>query len=75
MHPFTHDLSELLDALEELGLEAPERVRDAADALTPHYTMARYPGRKPVSYDERRGRRCLEQARRVAMWVEEQADP
>ncbi len=46
LHEFTHDLSRLLYFLEDAGLNVPERLYAAADALTPHYTNARYPGVK-----------------------------
>ena len=45
-HPYTHDLVELMDAVEALGISVPEELRLYGDALTPHYTLARYPGRK-----------------------------
>ena len=73
-HPFTHDLVELLAAARELGLEPPRELYAYADALTPHYTMARYPGRKPFRYDRFAGERCLEYARRIVQWVEEAAE-
>jgi len=72
-HPFTHDLAELLSALEALGLKPPPELYACADALTPHYTMARYPGRKPVVYNRSLAERCLEYARRIIQWVEKQA--
>ncbi|AEM39110.1 HEPN domain protein [Pyrolobus fumarii 1A] len=76
VHEFTHDLVRLLRGLQEAGLEVPEELIVYADALTPHYTMARYPGRKPVVYDEDAGRRCVEYARRLWEWAESVAkDP
>ena len=74
-HPYTHDLVELLRTLEELGIEVPQELKVYGDALTSHYTLARYPGRKPLSYDEGRARRCVSQARAFKDWVEENADP
>ncbi len=71
VYEFTHDLSKLLQALEALGLKPPRSVYAAADALTPHCTMARYPGRKPVVYDERLGERCVEYMEEIVAWVEE----
>jgi len=70
-HPFTHDLVELIDTLRDLGYEPPEELYTYADALTPHYTMARYPGRKPVRYGRGLGERCLRYAERIIRWVED----
>ncbi|BEP16727.1 HEPN domain-containing protein [Pyrofollis japonicus] len=72
-HPFTHDLAELLEALRELDISVPDELFVYADALTPHYTMARYPGRKPLRYDRELGERCLRYARRIIDWVKEAA--
>ena len=69
VHEFTHDLARLLRGLQEAGLNIPEELLAYADALTPHYTMARYPGRKPFVYDEDAGRRCVEYARRIWEWA------
>jgi len=73
LHPYTHDLVELLESLRDLGLEPPEELYAYADALTPHYTMSRYPGRKPVVYNRGLAERCLRYAREIARWVEEKA--
>ncbi len=35
IHPYTHDLVELLEFLREAGLDAPEELYPLADALTP----------------------------------------
>jgi len=70
VHEFTNDLARLLKGLEAAGVGVPGELYVYADALTPHYTMARYPGRKPVVYDESAGRRCVEYAERVWSWVE-----
>ena len=75
VHPYTHDLAELLSALRDLGLEIPRELVVYADALTPHYTLARYPGRKPLTYDSGRGQRCLEMAKAIVEWVDSVADP
>ncbi len=72
VHPFTHDLSELLDALRELGLSIGDELYTYADALTPHYTLARYPGRKPVRYTRGVAERCVRYARELVSWVEGQ---
>ena len=74
-HPYTHDLVEPMEALEAAGVEVPGELRLYGDALSPHYTLARYPGRKPIVYDRGRGERCLEQARVIVGWVERIADP
>ena len=73
-HPYTHDLAELMEALGELGVRVPENLKLYGDALTPHYTLARYPGRKPLEYNEPRGRRCLDQAKTIVEWVESIAE-
>ena len=73
LHTFTHDLVELLDALGSVDITVPQELYIFADALTPHYTMARYPGRKPVKYNRGLGIRCLEYARRIINWVKEEA--
>ncbi len=73
LHPFTHDLVELLESLKELDVSVPEDLYTYADALTPHYTMARYPGRKPVKYERGLAERCLRYAETVIEWVKEQA--
>ena len=69
-HSFTHDLVELIEALRDLGCKPPEELYMYADALTPHHTMARYPGRKPVRYDRGLGERCLRYAGKIIEWVE-----
>ena len=73
LHPYTHDLSELLDSLKGIGLNPPEELYVLGDALTPHYTLARYPGRKPIKYSKETAKRCLEYARRIIKWVKEKA--
>lgn len=73
LHPFTHDLVELMNALKELGLNVPEELYTCGDALTPHYTMARYPGRKPIEYNKGLAERCIKYAGRIIRWVKEQA--
>ena len=70
VHEFTHDLAKMLKSLEAAGINIPRELYVYADALTPHYTMARYPGRKPVVYDELAGRRCIEYAERIWSWAE-----
>lgn len=73
LHPYTHDLVELLETLKELDLNPPEDLYVYADALTPHYTMSRYPGRKPVIYNKGLAERCIKYARRIIEWVKEEA--
>lgn len=73
VHEFTHDLSRLLGFLEDAGLKIPRELYAAADSLTPHYTMARYPGRKPIVYDERTARRCIEYMEEIIRWVVDEA--
>ena len=73
VHPFTHDLVELLDTLNDMGYNVPEQLYTLCDALTPHYTLARYPGRKPVTYNRGLGERCLKYAEKIIRWVEEKA--
>ena len=73
LHPYTHDLVELLDTLKDLDLEPPQDLYLYADALTPHYTMSRYPGRKPLTYNKGLAERCIGYARRIIEWVKEQA--
>lgn len=49
---YTHDVDDLLDGLERLGVEVPEAVWEAAD-LTRYAWEARYPGlAEPVSGQE-----------------------
>ncbi len=70
VHDFTHDLARLLRGLAEAGLSVPGELLAYADALTPHYTLARYPGRKPIVYDEDAGRRCIAYAEKIWRWAE-----
>jgi len=72
LHPYTHDLVELLDSLKDLGIEPPEELYLYADALTPHYTMSRYPGRKPVTYNKGLAERCIKYAKKIVEWVKEE---
>ena len=73
LYPFTHDLVELLECLKTLDLKVPRKLYTYADALTRHYTIARYPGRKPVKYDRNLARRCLKYAKEIIKWVEKEA--
>jgi HEPN domain-containing protein len=67
-HPFTHDLTELIQVLsEELKVEVPEEVLKECDYLTPHYIQTRYS--MLSSYDRRRAERCLASAKAVLTWL------
>lgn len=68
-YEFTHDISKLLKFLSDAGIKIPKELYVIADALTPHYTMARYPGKKPVVYDEDIASRCVEYMEIVIRWV------
>jgi HEPN domain-containing protein len=64
---YTHDLTELLDALARHGLPVPETVREAGD-LTNFAWQARYPGpAEPVS--EAEYCRAVAQAETVVEWA------
>ncbi|MEM1632388.1 MAG: HEPN domain-containing protein [Thermofilum sp.] len=69
LYPFTHDLSELLNSLKALNFNPPDDLFVVADALTAHYTLSRYPGRKPVSYTKDLAERCISYAERIIEWV------
>lgn len=69
LHPYTHDLVELLDSIKDLGFEVLEELYTYADALTPHYTMSRYPGRKPVTYNRKLAERCIKYAEEITRWI------
>ena len=71
IHPYTHDLVELLEFLKEAGLDTPEELYPLADALTPHYTLSRYPGRSPITYDREKAERCLAYGEKIISWVRE----
>lgn len=74
-HPYTHDLSELLDVLKKTGFAVSEEVVVASEILTPHYTLSRYPGKRAISYTRERAERCLQSAKLIIDWVREVADP
>lgn len=74
-HPYTHDIAELFDVLKSLGVSVPEELVVYGDALTPHYTLARYPGRKPLEYNKDRAERCVNQAKSIISWVLKHGDP
>ncbi|MEM1610764.1 MAG: HEPN domain-containing protein [Sulfolobales archaeon] len=74
-HPYTHDLGELLEILGKIGISIDESLMIAADLLTPHYTLSRYPSRRSIRYDRERASRCVESGRRIVEWVRRLADP
>ncbi len=75
-HPYTHGLVELLEALESLGISVPDELRIYGDALTPCYTLARYPGEEDGSRTTIRGRRdVFVRQGAIVEWVERVADP
>jgi HEPN domain-containing protein len=75
IHPYTHDLVELLEALRAIGLEIPSEINLSCELLTPHYTLARYPGKRVYNYSAERGRLCVENAEKIVNWVKNIADP
>ncbi len=75
LHPYTHDLSELIDSLIEAGFDASEEVKVSSELLTPHYTLLRYPGKRTIRYTKDRADRCLKSARIITEWVKNVADP
>jgi len=72
LHPYTHDLSELLYSLKALGIDAPRDVALVAELLTPYYTLARYPGKRAYTYNSVRASLCIES---FVSWVKSFADP
>ena len=74
LYEFTHDLSKLLKYLEDAGLKILGQLYVYADALTPHYTLARYPGSKPIEYDEAVARRCIEYMEKIVGWILSEAE-
>jgi len=73
LHPYTHALVELLESLRDVGFQPPESLYLYADALTPHYTMSRYPGKKPVTYNKGLAERCIKYAKEIVEWVKGEA--
>jgi len=74
-HPYTHDLVELLEVLRVVGLEPPKELFISCELLTPHYTLARYLGKKAYNYTVERGGLCIENANKIIDWVKNIADP
>jgi HEPN domain-containing protein len=69
IHPYTHDLVELLEALKAIDLDIPSEITLSCELLTSHYTLARYPGKRVYNYSVKRGKLCVENAEKVVSWV------
>ncbi|MCC6040870.1 MAG: HEPN domain-containing protein [Desulfurococcaceae archaeon] len=54
VHPYTHDLAKLLDAMRAIGIEVPNDISLSCELLTPHYALARYPGKRTYNYTAER---------------------
>ena len=65
-HPYTHEISELLEGLERQGVSVPEDVR-AADGLTVHAVVSRYPGTTNATEKDRV--KAVRLARAVLNWA------
>jgi len=65
LHPYTHDLSELLDSLKALGIDVTRDVALTTELLTPHYTLARYPGKRTYTYNSVRASLCIESCEKI----------
>ncbi|MGQ4891350.1 MAG: HEPN domain-containing protein [Candidatus Njordarchaeia archaeon] len=68
-HIFTHSLVELLEALEDIGVEISEDVYTVAEALEAHYIKSRYPSRHFKPYTEKDARRCIKYAERIIQFA------
>ncbi len=55
--------------MKDLGFVLEEKLYSFADALTPHYTMSRYPGRKPIVYNRKLAERCIKYAEEIIRWI------
>ena len=65
---YTHDVDELLDGLERIGMDVPATVLEAAD-ITRFAWETRYPGvSEPVAEDEYR--EAVTHAMQVVRWAE-----
>ncbi len=64
-YPFTHSLTELLDSIESIGIATEEQVYQAAEALEPHHTRARYPSVHWRKYDRKIAERCMSHAKKI----------
>ena len=65
-HPYTHEIRELLEGLEQQGVSVPEDVR-AADELTVHAVVSRYPGTTNATEKDRV--KAVRLARAVLNWA------
>jgi len=75
-HLYTHGLSELLDSLKALGIDIPRDVALASELLTPHYTLARYPGKELTHINNNaRASLCIESCEKIISWVKSFAYP
>lgn len=74
IHPYTHDLVELLEALKAIDLDIPSEITLSCELLTPHYTLARYPGKRVYNYSVKHGKLCVENAEKVVSWVKDITD-
>lgn len=68
--PLTHIIANLLELIEDQGIEIPEEIRDSID-LTIYAVMTRYPSfrKEPVSEEEYKN--ALDIAGKVCDWVKE----
>lgn len=70
-HSFTHDLSSLLTDVEKMfNKNAPQEIYLACDFLTPHY--ARYS--QITEYDRRKAEECINQAKKVFSWINDNVE-
>lgn len=68
---YTHDISELLNGLMQMGLSFSEEIREAATLSD--YAWQRYPGlAEPVTEEEYR--KVIQLAQTVLAWVEKQIE-
>lgn len=63
-HLYTHDLGELLDSIKNLSIDVSENTMIVTEILTPHHTLARYPGKRVYTYNSSRTKLCIETWRR-----------
>ncbi len=69
IHPYTHDLVELLEFLREADLDTPEELYPLADALTPTIPFPDIPGDLPSHTIGRRRRGAY--GEKIISWVRE----
>ena len=64
--PYIHDLAELVNLIEQAGIQVPDPIRDVV-ALTEYAVEGRYPGfDEPVTEDQRKG--AVAQCRTALEW-------